>query len=429
MAGIAEYGFLLVGCSIGIALGWLLAKNRFGSDAVRAEAQAEAKEQAFQEKSRMLEAQLSANETAFEEKSKLLEAQMENVANRVSQQNSETFLQLAEERLGKVSTSAEKDHEARKKEMIDLIKPMTESLSNLDKMSQDLEKERAAAYQGMKRHMQLLEENTNRLGKEANALSTALRKSSSVRGDWGEVALRNLLEMAGMTKNTDFFEQKGDEQGKRPDFVVNLPGNGAIPIDAKTTAKHYLESLDEDDPDARTAKIALHAKSMRGRVTELTRKDYLSGVSGRAEFVVMFVPSEALISSAFEIDPSLHSDAMDRGVIISGPASMIALLKTAALYWQQVRFAEEAAQVVGVSQEFYKRMATWSQHFSEVGKRLEKATEFYNKAVGSWDRNVLPQGKKLEELDINVNQTKTLIEPKIITEDLRLPIVLESEDE
>ena len=313
--------------------------------------------------------------------------------------------------------------------MIDLIKPMTESLSNLDKMSQDLEKERAAAYQGMKRHMQLLEENTNRLGKEANALSTALRKSSSVRGDWGEVALRNLLEMAGMTKNTDFFEQKGDEQGKRPDFVVNLPGNGAIPIDAKTTAKHYLESLDEDDPDARTAKIALHAKSMRGRVTELTRKDYLSGVSGRAEFVVMFVPSEALISSAFEVDPSLHSDAMDRGVIISGPASMIALLKTAALYWQQVRFAEEAAQVVGVSQEFYKRMATWSQHFSEVGKRLEKATEFYNKAVGSWDRNVLPQGKKLEELDINVNQTKTLIEPKTITEDLRLPIVLESDEE
>jgi len=187
--------------------------------------------------------------------------------------------------------------------------------------------------------------------------------------------------------------------------------------------------LDEDDPDARTAKIALHAKSMRGRVTELTRKDYLSGVSGRAEFVVMFVPSEALISSAFEIDPSLHSDAMDRGVIISGPASMIALLKTAALYWQQVRFAEEAAQVVSVSQEFYKRMATWSQHFSEVGKRLEKATEFYNKAVGSWDRNVLPQGKKLEELDINVNQTKTLIEPKVITEDLRLPIVLDSGEE
>jgi len=400
-----ELVYIFLGLFLGVGIGWLVAKNRIGTELVEVKATA------------------AARELAFEEKSELLEAQMENVATRVSQQNSETFLLLAEERLGKVSTSAEKDHEARKKEMENLIKPMTESLTNLDKISQDMEKERAAAYQGMKRHMELLEKNTDRLGKEANALSTALRKSSSVRGDWGEVALRNLLEMAGMTKNTDFFEQKGDEQGKRPDFVVNLPGNGAIPIDAKTTAKHYLESLDEDDPESRSAKISLHAKSMRARVTELTRKDYLSGVSGRAEFVVMFVPSEALISSAFEVDPSLHSDAMDRGVIISGPASMIALLKTAALYWQQVRFAEEAAQVVAVSQEFYKRMATWSEHFAEVGKRLNKATEFYNKAVGSWDRNVLPQGKKLEELEINTNQTKTLIEPESITEELRLPFV------
>ena len=406
-----ELVYIVVGLMLGTGIGWLVAKNRIETELVQVKAHA------------------AAREVAFEEKSELLAAQMENVATRVSQQNSETFLQLAEERLGKVSTSAEKDHEARKKEMEDLIKPMTESLSNLDKISQDMEKERAAAYQGMKRHMELLEQNTDRLGKEANALSTALRKSSSVRGDWGEVALRNLLEMAGMTKNTDFFEQKGDEQGKRPDFVVNLPGNGAIPIDAKTTAKHYLESLDEDDPESRSAKISLHAKSMRARVTELTRKDYLSGVSGRAEFVVMFVPSEALISSAFEVDPSLHSDAMDRGVIISGPASMIALLKTAALYWQQVRFAEEAAQVVAVSQEFYKRMATWSEHFAEVGKRLNKATEFYNKAVGSWDRNVLPQGKKLEELEINTNQTKTLIEPESISEELRLPSVVSSIDE
>ena len=406
-----ELVYIVLGLSLGFGIGWLVAKNRIGTELVQIKAHA------------------AARELAFEEKSELLSAQMENVANRVSQQNSENFLQLAEERLGKVSSSAEKDHEARKKEMEDLIKPMTQSLTNLDKISQEMEKERAAAYQGMKRHMELLEQNTDRLGKEANALSTALRKSSSVRGDWGEVALRNLLEMAGMTKNTDFFEQKGDDQGKRPDFVVNLPGNGAIPIDAKTTAKHYLESLDEEDPDARSAKISLHAKSMRARVTELTRKDYLSGVSGKAEFVVMFVPSEALISSAFEVDPSLHSDAMDRGVIISGPASMIALLKTAALYWQQVRFSEEAAQVVAVSQEFYKRMATWSEHFAEVGKRLNKATEFYNKAVGSWDRNVLPHGKKLEELDINTNQTKTLIEPESITEELRLPSVVSIKDE
>tara|TARA_Y100000766_G_scaffold254899_1_gene240610 strand:- start:29970 stop:31259 length:1290 start_codon:yes stop_codon:yes gene_type:complete len=399
MAGMAEYGLMILGAALGIGIGWLLAKNRYGSDVIRAEAQVSA---ISQSKESML-------------------AEMQSVASNVARQNSEDFLRLAEERLGKVESEAAKDHDARKKEMEGIIKPMTESLANLDEMSKKMEKERIDAYAGMKRHMQILEANTERLGTEANSLSTALRKSSSVRGDWGEVALRNLLEMAGMTKNTDFLEQKGIEGGGRPDFVVRLPGDGAIPIDAKTTAKHYLESLEEQDAAASAAKVALHAKALRGRVTELTRKDYLSGVSGRAEFVVMFVPSEALISSAFEVDPELHAHAMERGVIIAGPASMIALLKTAALYWQQVRFAEEAAEVVSVAQEFYLRMATWSNHFAEVGKRLDKATEFYNKAVGSWERNVIPQGKKLEELEVARNLPKTLVEPEVITQEIRVP--------
>ena len=401
-----EIGFIVLGVFLGAAIGWLLASTRLSGEIIDLKARSEAKE---------------SMDVAIKEREEAMAAQMEVIANRVTQSNSENFLTLAEERLSKVTLEAEKDHDARKKEMEGLIKPMTESLANLDEMSKKMEKERIDAYAGMKRHMQILEQNTEQLGKEANSLSTALRKSSSVRGDWGEVALRNLLEMAGMTKNTDFLEQKGIDGGGRPDFVVRLPGDGAIPIDAKTTAKHYLESLEEQDPGARAAKVAQHAKAMRGRVTELTRKDYLSGVSGRAEFVVMFVPSEALISSAFEVDPELHAHAMERGVIIAGPASMIALLKTAALYWQQVRFAEEAAEVVSVAQEFYLRMATWSNHFAEVGKRLDKATEFYNKAVGSWERNVIPQGKKLEELEVARNLPKELKDPEIITEEIRMP--------
>ena len=407
MAGMAEYGLMILGAAFGIGIGWLLAKNRYGSDVNRAEAQVSA---ISQSKDSML-------------------AEMQSVASNVARQNSEDFLRLAEERLGKVESEAAKDHDARKKEMEGIIKPMTESLANLDEMSKKMEKERIDAYAGMKRHMQILEANTERLGTEANSLSTALRKSSSVRGDWGEVALRNLLEMAGMTKNTDFLEQKGIEGGGRPDFVVRLPGDGAIPIDAKTTAKHYLESLEEQDPAASAAKVAQHAKAMRGRVTELTRKDYLSGVSGRAEFVVMFVPSEALISSAFEVDPELHAHAMERGVIIAGPASMIALLKTAALYWQQVRFAEEAAEVVSVAQEFYQRMATWSEHFEKVGKGLKQATDNYNKAVGSWESKVIPQGKKLEELEVARNLPKTLVEPAAITQEIRKPRNLSEETE
>ena len=401
--------YILLGLMIGGGIGWMLAKERIGGEVIRSEERVRAKEEAV---------------AANEEKVK---AEIENLVTDMGRKNSEDFLKLAEERLGRVQTAADKDHEARRKELDDLMRPMSESLANLDQATKDLEKERSDAYSGMLRHLKLLEQQTDRLGSEARNLSTSLRKSSSVRGDWGEVALRNLLEMAGMTKHTDFLEQKGVEGGGRPDFVVRLPGDGAIPIDAKTSGKHYLEALEEENLTQRQAKLAEHAKAMRSRVNELTRKEYLSKVEGRAEFVVMFVPSEALISVAFEMDPDLHEDAMDRGVIISSPASMIALLRTAALYWQQVRFAEDAKEVVDVAREFYMRMATWSEHFSEVGKRLAKATEFYNKAVGSWERSVMPQGRRLEELEVSTNLPKTLVEQNLVNDDIRMPTVIEVE--
>ena len=403
--------YILLDLKEGGVIGWMLAKERIGGEVIRSEERVRAKEEAA---------------AANEEKVK---AEIENLVTDMGRKNSEDFLKLAEERLGRVQTAADKDHEARRKELDDLMRPMSESLANLDQATKDLEKERSDAYSGMLRHLKLLEQQTDRLGSEARNLSTSLRKSSSVRGDWGEVALRNLLEMAGMTKHTDFLEQKGVEGGGRPDFVVRLPGDGAIPIDAKTSGKHYLEALEEENLTQRQAKLAEHAKAMRSRVNELTRKEYLSKVEGRAEFVVMFVPSEALISVAFEMDPDLHEDAMDRGVIISSPASMIALLRTAALYWQQVRFAEDAKEVVDVAREFYMRMATWSEHFSEVGKRLDKATEFYNKAVGSWERSVMPQGRRLEELEVSTNLPKTLVEQNLVNDDIRMPTVIEVEAE
>tara|TARA_B100000900_G_scaffold393054_1_gene389155 strand:+ start:54 stop:1259 length:1206 start_codon:yes stop_codon:yes gene_type:complete len=391
--------------ALGIVVGWLAASQKAKTEVIRSEER------------------LAAIENGRE----LMATQMESVASRVTRQNSEDFLKLAEARLGKVNAEAEKDHAARRNEIESLLAPMSKSLEDLEKFSKDLEKERIGAYAGIKRQIETLGDRADKLGTEASNLSTALRKSSNVRGDWGEVALRNLLEMAGMTKHTDFLEQKG-AGGLIPDMVVRLPGDGAIPIDAKTSGKHYLEALELEEGDARKAKLVQHAKAMRERVTDLTRKEYLSKVNGRADFVVMFVPSEALISVAFEVDPSLHSDAMDRGVVITSPASLIALLRTAALYWQQVRFAEEAKDVVEVAQEFYKRMAVWSEHFSKVGEGLDKATDFYNKAVGSWETNVLPQGRRLEELDIATNLPKSLREPKKISESIREPSVLDTEE-
>ena len=402
--------FIVIGLALGITIGWLLAKQKQSDEAIRNEERIRAKEES-----------LASSELR-------VKAEIENLVTDLGRKNSEEFLKLAEERLGKVQISAEKDHHARTKEIEALFAPMAKSLDDLEKFSKDLEKERINPYAGIKRQINDLGARTESLGKEASNLSTALRKSSSVRGDWGEIALRNLLEMAGMTKHTDFLEQKG-ASGLIPDVVVRLPGDGSIPIDAKTSGKHYLEALEIEDLELRQEKLRLHAKSMRETMNKLAEKGYLSKVSGRADFVVMFVPSEALVSAAFEVDPTLHSDAMNRGVIITSPASLIALLRTAALYWQQVRFAEEAKEVVDVAQLFYKRMATWSEHFAEVGNRLSKATEFYNKAVGSWETNVLPQGRKLEKLDIATNLPKKLEAQKSISESIRNPTVMNEMEE
>ena len=402
--------YVIIGLALGAVIGWLLARQKLSGEVIRNEERIKAKEEA-----------IVTSEIR-------VKAEIENLVTDLGRKNSEEFLKLAEERLGKVQVSAEKDHLARQKEIDALFGPMTKSLNDLEKFSKEIEKERINAYAGIKRQITDLGARTESLGKEASNLSTALRKSSSVRGDWGEIALRNLLEMAGMTKHTDFLEQKG-ASGLIPDVIVRLPGDGSIPIDAKTSGKHYLESLEIEDLEARQEKLRQHAKSMRDTMTKLAEKGYLTKVSGRADFVVMFVPSEALVSAAFEVDPTLHSDAMNRGVIITSPASLIALLRTAALYWQQVRFAEEAKEVVDVAQLFYKRMATWSEHFAEVGNRLGKATEFYNKAVGSWETNVLPQGRKLEKLDIATNLPKNLVEQKSISESIRTPTVMNEDDD
>ena len=402
--------YVAIGLALGAVIGWLLARQKLSGEVIRNEERIKAKEEA-----------IVTSEIR-------VKAEIENLVTDLGRKNSEEFLKLAEERLGKVQVSAEKDHLARQKEIDALFGPMTKSLNDLEKFSKEIEKERINAYAGIKRQITDLGARTDSLGKEASNLSTALRKSSSVRGDWGEIALRNLLEMAGMTKHTDFLEQKG-ASGLIPDVIVRLPGDGSIPIDAKTSGKHYLESLEIEDLEARQEKLRQHAKSMRDTMTKLAEKGYLTKVSGRADFVVMFVPSEALVSAAFEVDPTLHSDAMNRGVIITSPASLIALLRTAALYWQQVRFAEEAKEVVDVAQLFYKRMATWSEHFAEVGNRLGKATEFYNKAVGSWEKNVLPQGRKLEKLDIATNLPKNLVEQKSISESIRTPTVMNEDDD
>ena len=371
-------------------------------------------------------AQLEAMMAAAAGQEQVLEDRMTALSSRLAEQQRKDFLDIAEERFKRLQSEAEKEAKAQITEMEGLVKPIEESLANLGEATQALEEKRIGAIAGVERQMQEVGALASRLGTEASNLSTALRRSSAVRGDWGEVALRNILELAGLNAHADFEEQASTDTG-RPDVIVHLPGEGVIPIDAKATAKHYLEALEVEEGPHREALMDQHAKALRGRVTELTRKEYWSSFGDRAQFVVMFVPSEALISAAFDRDPGLHEWAMDRRVVIASPASLIALLRTVALTWQQVQFARQAEEIVGTAREFYGRMATWSAHFAKVGKDLGKATDAYNKAVSSWEGRVLPQARRLEDMQISDNTAAQLEDLPSVDMALKAPTVFEDE--
>lgn len=371
-------------------------------------------------------AQLEATMAAAVGQDQALEDRMTALSSRMAEQQRKDFLVIAEERFKRLQSEAEKEAKAQITEMEGLVKPIEQSLASLGEATQALEEKRIGAIAGVQQQMQEVGALATRLGTEASNLSTALRRSSAVRGDWGEVALRNILELAGMNAHADFKEQASTDTG-RPDVIVNLPGNGVIPIDAKATAKHYLEALETEEGPQREALFDRHAKALRGRVTELTRKEYWSSFGDRAQFVVMFVPSEALISSAFDRDPDLHEWAMNRQVIIASPASLIGLLRTVALTWQQVQFAEQAQDIVDTARLFYTRMATWSTHFAKVGTELNQASEAYNAAVNSWETRVLPQARRLEEMQVADNTSAQLKDLPNVDLALKEPTVPDDE--
>ena len=220
--------------------------------------------------------------------------------------------------------------------------------------------------------------------------------------------------MAGMSKNIDFGEQETLTDGSRPDFVVRLPDSGVIPIDAKATGAHFLQAAELEAGSDQTELLKKHAKAMRGRIAELSQKGYQETIEGEFDHVVMFVPSEAMAAAAFSMDPDLMDYAMSKSVLIATPVTMLGLLRTVALYWQQHALAEGANEIYEVSRELYKRVNTTMDHFVKVGGHLSKAAKAYDATMSSYERRVLPQGRRLEELKVSETLQATLPEPKEI---------------
>jgi DNA recombination protein RmuC len=314
--------------------------------------------------------------------------------------NRDDFLKLAEQSFAQLHDKSAGDLTIRQQAIDSLVKPLRESLEKVDAKISELEQRRERAYGDLGRQLESLSSIQVRMNAETTKLSTALG-STRTAGTWGEVQLRRVVELAGMTEHCDFEEQpvfKNEDGRNRPDMVVSLPGNIRIVVDAKAPTEAYREAAAEGDPEIRLAKLKVHAARIRGHVEALASRDYWANVQPSPEFVVLFLPGDSFLSAAIESDPGIMDRAIDRKVLLATPMTLVALLKAVAYGWRQEAVSESAEEVSKLGRELSDRMATVLEHLGRVGSGLSSAVQNFNKAVGSFEQYLVPGARKFKAL-------------------------------
>jgi DNA recombination protein RmuC len=328
------------------------------------------------------------------------------LSTRALQVNNQTFIALAKSSMGEFQQAAQADLAARQQSIDQLVKPVHEGLVRVDEQLQAIDKERVAHTAALHERLRAMVEGQQQLTSETELLVNALR-TPHVRGQWGEMQLERVVELAGMLEHCDFTEQAtvhGTDGALRPDLIVHLPGNKSVVVDAKTPLGAYLDAMNATDDDQRSAQLDRHARQVRDHIESLANKNYPDQFSEAVDFVVMFLPGESLFSAACQHDPDLIAFAVSRGVIPASPTTLITLLKAVYHGWQQERIARNAGEIRDLGADLYRRMYIVAEHLAKMHKGLTNAVEAYNAAVGSLELRVLPTVRKFRELGIGGDQ-------------------------
>lgn len=401
--------WLLAGALLGGALGWLMAALRaatrertLSNELEAARARLQSQEHLERERTLTLERAQDRLKLSFDE-----------LASASLRSNSEILLKLAREQLGQQQLQATHALKEREHAIDTLIKPIQEALRKTETQIETIEKERRDSFVELRTQLQGVTQGQSDLQRETRNLVTALRRPE-VRGQWGEISLRRLIELAGMTEHCDFTEQAhtATEDGAvRPDLIVHMPENRDVVVDVKTPLDAYLEAIDAPSEEARSAALRRHGQIFAERVRVLSGKAYWSQFPRSPDFVIMFVPGDQILAAALNERPALLDEAIRQSVIPATPTTFITMLKSIAYGWRQQALAQNAATIRDLGEELYKRLSVFGAHLGRIGTALDRGVEAYNSAVGSLEKQVLPQARRFTELGLKPDRLLEKLEP------------------
>ncbi|MBH0198864.1 MAG: DNA recombination protein RmuC [Nitrospira sp.] len=367
--------------------------------------------------------QLADERTLLDQARQELLHSFQGLSGEALRQNNEAFLKLASVSFEALHAKADGALQQRQEAIDGLVRPLQESLQRYDEHMRLLEQSRQSAYGGLDQHLKSLAESHQRLQQETGNLVKALR-APAVRGQWGEITLKRVAELAGMVEHCDFVEQQSvtAEDGRfRPDMVVQLPGGRRIIVDAKTVLSAYLDAHDARDEAQRAEALRRHAEQVRKRMDDLSLKAYWSQFDRAPEFVVLFLPGEQFLGAALDQDPRLIEEGFARGVVLATPATLVALLRAVAYGWRQERMTAHAEEAGRLGKDLYERMAVLAEHLNSVGEALGKSVSAYNRAVGSLETRILPAARRFKELGVSSDKEIPLLEPAELVPRKALP--------